>query len=182
MISGSYELDPASAVNVGRVMGPHGIRGEIKVEPLTDFADRFQRGRRLWLPDGPHVIERSRWQEDNVLLKLAGIDDRNQAAALRGQELKLPEAGPLEAGRYYVHDIIGLRVEDNAGESLGTLADVLVTGANDVYVVRGERGELLLPAIEDVVKEVNLAGGLIRVDVLPGLAFRPIQSTRRGGG
>jgi 16S rRNA processing protein RimM len=167
-------LDPAIAVSVGRIVAAHGLRGELKVEPLTDFPERFQRGVVLWLEGRPRSIEGARWQKDAVLLKLAGIDTREQAERLRGKELLLPEPGPLPAGEgvYYQHDVIGLRVETVKGEALGSVADILSTGANDVYVVRGERGELLLPAVEDVVREVDLVAGRLVVDLLEGLEFR----------
>jgi 16S rRNA processing protein RimM len=166
-------LDPASAVSIGRVAAPHGVHGELRVEPLTDFPDRFDKGRHVWLLGEPHVVERARWQKNAVLLKLEGIDTRTDAQRVQGKELMLPEAGELpDEGIFYQHDIIGLRVEDAKGEALGTVADILSTGANDVYVVRGERGELLVPAVEDVVREIDVAGGRIVIDLLPGLEFR----------
>jgi 16S rRNA processing protein RimM len=170
------ELLPESAVTVGRISAPFGIRGELKVLPLTDFPARFRPGQRLWLQGEPRRIERSRWDKNDVVLKLEGIDTRTQAEGLRGEVLMLPEAATLESGRYYLHDIIGLRVEDAAGETLGKVADVLSTGANDVYVVRGDRGELLLPAIDDVVKEVDLTGGRLVVEILEGLEFHKAAS------
>jgi 16S rRNA processing protein RimM len=167
-------LDPNTAVSIGRVAAPHGVHGELRVDPLTDFPDRFDRGRRVWLVGEPHVVERARFQKDAVLLKLAGIDTRTDAQRVQGKELMLPEAGelPPDEGLYYQHDIIGLRVEDSKGETLGAVADILSTGANDVYVVRGERGELLVPAVEDVVREIDVAAGHIVIDLLPGLEFR----------
>ncbi len=175
----SSEFDPKTAVSVGRVAGAHGLRGEVKVAPLTDFPERFDPGSRLWLEGTPRVVEGSRWRGGLVYLKLAGVDSREAAAKLRGKELMVPEAQPLrESGRYYRHDIVGLRVEDRRGQWLGRVVDVLVTGANDVYVVRGERGELLLPAVEDVVGEVDLAGGRLVVELLPGLEFRAVTKAR----
>jgi 16S rRNA processing protein RimM len=108
----------------------------------------------------------------NVILKLEGTETRDDAEALRGLELQIPEPEQIrEAGVYYQHDIIGLKVEDAAGEALGRVADVLGTGANDVYVVRGPRGEILLPAVEDVVREIDVPGGRMVVELLPGLEF-----------
>ncbi|MPZ48000.1 MAG: 16S rRNA processing protein RimM [Dehalococcoidia bacterium] len=167
-------------MTVGRVLVPHGIRGEVKVEPLTDFPERFDAGGRVWIEGAARLIERSRPQDRNLILKLQGVDTRDAAEALRGKELMLPEAPPIdEPGRFYQHDILGLRVEDAAGEKLGVIADILSTGANDVYVVRGERGELLLPAVEDVVKQIDLTSGSIIVELLPGLKFRASTPKRR---
>ena len=178
-------LNPQTAVTVGRITAAHGIRGELKVQPLTDFPQRFQPGSRLWLDGAPHDVERGRPQGRNVILKLRGVDTRTQAEALAGKELLAPEATQIEAeGVYYLHDVIGLRVEDAAGETLGELAEVLSTGSNDVYVVRGERGEMLLPALDDVVRRVDVAGGRIIVDVPNGIEFArpaPPRSRRPSG-
>lgn len=164
--------NPETAVTVGRINGVHGIRGEIKVEPLTDFPQRFQPGSRLWVDGVPYDVERGRWQGRSVILKLRGVNTRNQAEAFPGQELRVPEAAPLpDADVYYVHDLIGLRVEDAGGEALGRLSDVFSTGSNDVYVVRGERGELLLPALDDVVKQIDVKAGRIVVAIPDGIEF-----------
>jgi 16S rRNA processing protein RimM len=166
------ELNPKTAVTVGRITTAHGIRGEVKVEPLSDFPERFERGSRLWLDGAPRDVERGRWQGRNVILKVTGVDDRTQAEALVGKELLAPEAMQIEdEDVYYLHDIIGLRVEDGSGEKLGQLADVFSTGANDVYVVRGEQGELLLPALDDVVLDVDPKAGRIVVEVPDGIEF-----------
>jgi 16S rRNA processing protein RimM len=166
------ELNPTTAVTVGRITTAHGIRGEVKVEPLTDFPERFERGSRLWLDGVPHDVERGRWQGRNVILKLTGVDGRTQAEALAGKELLAPEAMQIEdEDVYYLHDIIGLSVEDSSGEKLGQLIDVFSTGANDVYVVRGEQGELLLPALDDVVLDVDPKAGRIVVEVPDGIEF-----------
>jgi len=160
----------------------HGVRGELKVQPLTDFPERFDPGESFWLDGAERTIERSRWQKGTVVLKVAGLDTRDQAEALRGHELQIaePEDLPEDEGVYYQHDIVGLKVEDTAGEALGRVTDVLGTGANDVFVVRGPRGEILLPAVEDVVREVDIAGGRLVVELLPGLEFTSTQRKARG--
>jgi 16S rRNA processing protein RimM len=175
------QLNPDTAVTIGRITAAHGIRGEVKVEPLTDFPQRFQPGSRLWLDGAPHDVERGRPQGRNVILKLRGVDSRTQAEALAGKALLAPEAAPIEdEGVYYLHDVIGLRVEDTAGQTLGRLAEVLSTGSNDVYVVRGDRGELLLPALDDVIRQVDLPGGRILVDVPDGIEFaKPAPPRKR---
>ena len=166
-------LDPSRAVCVGRVVGVHGLKGEIKVEALTDFPDRFEAGASLWLDGAPVRVELSRAQAKLFYLKLAGVDDRDAAEALRGHELLVPEARSLdEPDLYYEHDLIGLRVEDESGAALGRLAEILRTGANDVYVVRGDRGELLLPALADVIREVDIGAGRMGVALAPGLEFQ----------
>ena len=181
-------FNPETAVTVGRISAAHGIRGEVKVEPLTDFPERFQPGSRLWIEGVAHEVERGRWQRRNVILQLRDVADRNQAEALVGKALLAAEATPIqEEDVYYLHDVIGLRVEDASGDPLGKLAEVLSTGSNDVYVVRGDRGELLLPALDDVVREVDVPGGRIVVDVPDGIEFaraappRPRRPRKSGG-
>lgn len=160
-------------VTIGRVLAPHGIRGELKVEPLTDFPERFERGSRFWLAGIERTVERGRWQARSVILKLAGIDNRDDAEKLRDEALTVPAIANLtDEGAYYIHDIIGLRVEDSGGDTLGVVKEVLTTGANDVYVVHGDRGELLLPALDDVVTKIDVAGGTMSVDVPEGLEFQ----------
>jgi 16S rRNA processing protein RimM len=165
-------LNPQTAVTVGRITAAHGVRGEVKVEPLTDFPERFQAGSTLWLDGAPVEVERGRPQGRNVILKLRGIDDRTRAKALPGKALLVPEPSRIdEEGVFYLHDVLGLRVEDAAGEALGELVEVISTGSNDVYVVRGERGELLLPALDDVVRQVDVGGGRLVVEVPEGIEF-----------
>jgi 16S rRNA processing protein RimM len=164
-------------VVVGRITAAHGVRGEVKVEPLTDFPERFGRGSHLWLDGVERVVEGGRWQRAQVILKLQGVDSRSEAEALRGKELTVPEAATLpDQGVYYLHDIVGLHVETQDGTELGRVFDVLSTGSNDVYVVRGAQGELLLPALDDVVLQVDVAGGRIVVDVPEGLEFQGAPS------
>ncbi len=159
-------------MTVGRIVAPHGIRGELKVLPLTDFPERFDAGSRLWLNGQQWVVQRGRWTGRIVILKLRGLETRNEAETLRGAELTVPEAAELnEEGVYYLHDIIGLPVFDAAGEQIGKLEDVFNSGATDIYVVRGDKGELLLPALDDVVTEVDIAGGRIVVAVPEGIEW-----------
>ncbi len=104
-------------------------------------------------------------------LKLRGVDTRDAAAALRGAHVRVPlnQAAPLAEGRYYAAELVGVRVAAVDGEALGTVREVLVTGSNDVYVVRGAGGELLIPAIADVVQAFDAERRVMTVDLLPGM-------------
>jgi 16S rRNA processing protein RimM len=166
-------------VTVGVILAPHGIRGEFKVQPLTDFPERFEAGSRLWLNGQQWVVQQGRWTGKNLILKLRGLETRNEAEALRGAELTVPEPTTLEdEGVYYLHDIVGLPVVDAVGEKLGTLEEVFNCGSTDVYVIHGDRGELLLPALDDIITEVDIANGRIVVDVPEGIEFQ--RRTRTG--
>jgi 16S rRNA processing protein RimM len=176
------KLDLRTAVSVGRVVSVHGVHGDLKVESLTDFPERFRAGSRLWLEGVPRTVERSRQQGKMLVVKLEEIDSRTQAEALRGEQLMVPQAQAIEQESvYYLHDIIGLEVVEASGNALGEVVDVLATGANDVYVVQGMTGQMLLPALDDVIKHVDLAARRILVDVPEGLEFqrRPVRAQRK---
>jgi 16S rRNA processing protein RimM len=158
---------------VGKIVAPWGIRGEVKVAIETDFPERFKQLKRVYLGEKAisFLLERSRLHKGHALLKLGGCEDRNAAEKLRGQLVQIPieEAMPLSEDEYYVYQIVGLDVWTTEGERLGRISEILFTGANDVYVVQGERGEILIPAVEDVVLEVDLAGGRLTVKLMEGL-------------
>jgi len=143
------------------------------VEIITDFPDRFSLLRKVYLgPKAvPFALEGFRLHGGAALLKLEGCHDRAAVEKLRGQWVQIPieEAMPLEKDEYYEHQIVGLAVWTAAGEQLGTVDEIISTGANDVYVVRGERREILIPAIEDVVLEINLTQGRLVVELMEGL-------------
>lgn len=169
---------PAGFLAVGLIVGVHGLRGEVKVESHTDFPERFASGNELVLgdPDSTVVIRSSRNHKGHVLLKLDGVNNRNQADELRNQWLFVSEdeAATLDEGTYWIHDLIGMNVQTIGGDKLGTITNVLETGANDVYSIQPEGSvnqgrELLLPAIADVVKTVDLETSLMTVDLPPGL-------------
>jgi len=173
------EYDPKTAVTVGRVIAAHGIRGEVKVEPHTDFPERFKPGARLWLAGAAMQIETARRTLNLFQIKFEGIDDRTQAEALRGKELQAPPLSSLGEGTYYHHQIIGMGVEDENGAVLGRVADVFATGSNDVYVVRGDRGDLLLPATDEVIRRIDVERGSMTVEVLEGLEWEKPRHERR---
>ena len=159
---------------VARVVSPHGIKGEVKAELVTDFPDRFADTEYLYLGAGHrrYRLEESRLHDGAVLLKLEGVDSRDEAEGLRGKTVEVPEgeAVDLPPEHYFWYQIIGLRVLEKDGRVLGAVEEILQTGANDVYVVRRPEGEeLLLPAIKQVVKSVDLQAGTMTVELMPGL-------------
>jgi 16S rRNA processing protein RimM len=143
------------------------------VEIMTDFPDRFALLRKVYLGPRavPFALEGFRLHKGSALLKLEGCHDRATVEKLRGQLVQIPieEAMPLEQDEYYEHQIVGLAVWTAEGERLGTVDEIISTGSNDVYVVRGEERDILIPAIEDVVLEINLAKGRLMVELMEGL-------------
>lgn len=162
---------PEGLVTVGRVLAPFGMDGEIKVEVLTDSPQRFDPPGLVLIQGAPMTIERSRWHKGKVLLKLVGVDDRDQALELGGLEIEITpdQAPPLPEDQYYHFQMVGLQVYTDRGEPLGEVISVLITGGTDVYVVQGSRGEVLIPAIEDVVKSVDIPGGRMVVEPMEGM-------------
>jgi 16S rRNA processing protein RimM len=173
---------------VGRILRPHGLRGEVRVEIHTDYPERFALYDRVYLapaqldsaPSGllsaspgaiPYGLEGYRFHSHLVLLKLAGIDDRTQAETLRDLWVWIApdQAVPLDEGEVYLHDMLELDVVTDEGEELGRIMQIIETGANPVYVVRGLRGELLLPDTDEVILDVDLEAQRVTVHLLEGL-------------
>lgn len=167
---------PKGYMAVGLITSAHGLRGEVKVELHTDFPERFAPGVKLFLGEELEevTVSSARPHQGQVLLQFEGHESREDADDLRGLWIFVPDdqAVELEEDTYFVHDIIGLSVQTVAGELLGTVKEVLVTGANDVYIVTppdDPKREILLPAIDEVVKQVDLDKGILIVEPLPGL-------------
>jgi 16S rRNA processing protein RimM len=153
-------------VRVGQVVGAFGIRGAVKVVSLTDFPDRFAPGAELLLDGSGRRVEWSREQPTGLVVKLAGVDSRTAAGALRGRYLGVPDEAlrPLPPGRWYHHDLVGLAVTSESGRRLGTLTAVETRPANDVWVARSESGEeLLVPVVPDAVLRVDMGAGTVTV-------------------
>lgn len=161
---------------VGVITSTHGVRGEVKVFPTTDDAARFKKLKHVILDTGKEDIELEitsvKFFKNMVILKFKGIDDMDTANKYRQKSLYVTRenAVKLKKNEYFIADLIGLNVTSDEGEALGIIDDVMQTGANDVYVVKGEGGEeLLLPAIKECIKEVDIEAGTMLVHVLPGL-------------
>jgi 16S rRNA processing protein RimM len=158
-------------VAVGRILGPWGLQGELKVQPLTDFPERFAPGCSLHVDGVAYVVEHCRWHRGKAYIRLSGVDSATSAEALRQRLLEVPEEElkPLSEGEYYQFQIVGLDVRTTEGQALGKVTQILSTASNDVFVVQGEGGELLIPALEHVVKAIDLDGGWMEVELVEGL-------------
>lgn len=158
---------------IGRVLKPWSYHGELKIEILTEFPERFASLRQVFLGDDAKLfsVERVRLHGNAALLKLKGIDSTEAAAKLRDQlvQVALEDAVRLPKGKLYLYQVVGLRVTTTDGQALGEIAEVLDTGANDVYVVKDGAREILIPAIEDVVKEISLDRGEVVIKLMEGL-------------
>lgn len=154
---------------MGRVTAPFGVLGWVKVRPYTEGSAALTRYRTWWLgleaPYAEYEVVQAKVHGKDVLAKLAAIDDRDAAARLKGQWVVVPRAALPQTAEdeYYWVDLIGLLVVNTQEVCLGRVKTLMETGANDVLVVEGDR-ERLIPFIRQVVLEVDLAGGVIRVD------------------
>lgn len=170
------QRDMEDRLKVGVITSTHGVRGEVKVFPTTDDPKRFKELKRVMLDTGKEILDMEiasvKFFKNMVILKFKGIDNINDVEKYRRAELYVAreDAVPLAENEYFIADLIGLTVVSDEGEELGGLEDVLQTGANDVYVVsrEGEK-ELLIPAIRECVREIDLTAGRMTVHLLPGL-------------
>lgn len=158
---------------IARFTAPHGVHGDLRAEVLTDFPDRFEGTRQVYVGEEHRLMEvqRAVVERRRVLLKLGGVDTREAAQQLVGHYVYVPEAEAvhLPPGWYFWHQILGMRVQSTDGVELGSVAEVLQTGSNDVYVVRGQGKEILLPATQDVVRSIDVEQGLMTVELMEGL-------------
>lgn len=161
-------------VAVGKLRRPHGVRGEIIMDIYTDFPERLRAGMTLYAGDEQQelILIRRRWHQDTLLMTFEGYATPESIGVLRNQVLYVRTADlpPLPEGEYYHHQLLGMAVTDETGRLLGTVSDILETGANDVIVVRPEAGrEILLPMTDEVVLEISLLEKHMRVHLLPGI-------------
>lgn len=163
-------------IAIGKIVSPHGIKGEIKVFPWTDNPERFRQLTEVWIVHGETLrkihITGARQQRNGLILAARELQTADQAEAVRNWtiEIEKEDLPVLPEGSFYIFDLIGLQVSTLSGEELGLVADVLQTGANDVYVVKNPQGkEVLIPALKSVVVEVDFARRKMVVNPLPGL-------------
>jgi 16S rRNA processing protein RimM len=161
-------------VAIGLITAMFGIRGEVKVQPLTDFAERFLQTATVCV--GDELVERrvlgARLHQRIVILRLEGVETANDAEALRNKKLYVPasELVALPPDHYYLHDLVGLRVVHVNGTPLGAVRDVIQSAGNDLLVIQDARTgkDVLLPTVKEFVKNVDIVGGVISVEPIPG--------------
>ena len=159
-------------LEIGEIVNTHGIKGELKVVPLTDDVRRYDKLEWVYIDMKKYFIESVRYHKQFVLLKLKGIDNMNEAILLKNNFIKIPRelAIKLPEGAHFICDIIGCMAKEQDGKVLGKIVDVLKTGSNDVYVVkRDNKKDVLIPVIKDVVKDIDVDNKIIIVKLLEGL-------------
>ena len=163
-------------LEIGQIVNTFGIKGMVKVKPFTDDIRRFDELKTVYVEKNgnqtEYEIEEVKYHKDMVLIKFKGIDKVEQAEMLRNSYLTVSRDSveELEEGRYYIVDLLGLEVYTDEQVLLGTLEDIFNTGSNDIYVVKDKQGkQILLPAIQDVIKQIDIENKKIIVHLLPGL-------------
>ncbi len=168
-------------LTVGKLVNTHGIKGEIKVLPITDFPEeRFAKGKRLFLIPGDGTpsfwitVESARFHKNMYVLKLEGFTNINQVEKYKGSMLKVSQADLVELpdNEYYYHEIIGCSVftDENEDKPLGIITEIISPGANDVWVVKPASGpDILIPVIDDVVLDVDVSNKKVKVYLMEGL-------------
>lgn len=163
-------------LEIGQIVNTFGIKGMVKVKPFTDNIERFDNLEKIYIKNKSgqteYKIQEVKYHKNMVLIKFEGIENPEQADLLRNSYLIVDRETeePLESGRYYIVDMIGLDVFTDDNEYLGKLEDIYNTGSNDIYVVKNELGkQVLLPAIEDVIKNIDMDNKKVIVHLIPGL-------------
>jgi len=173
-LSGSSFPGEPEFLVVGKLGKPHGVRGEIVMDIFTEFPERFKQGITVYVGEQflPLQITNVRSHSRGILLSFEGYQSRGEAAELRNLLVQVPTADrpDLPNGDFYHHQLLGLYVIDEKGTRLGLITTILETGANDVLVIQSESGaEMLIPAIESVVKDIDLEEKQVMIHLLPGL-------------
>lgn len=163
-------------LEIGQIVNTFGIKGMVKVKPFTDDIRRFDRLEKVYIKKQnekkEYQIEEVKYHKEMVLIKFKGIDNIDAANLLKNSYLIVDreKEEPLEEGRYYIVDMLGIDVYTEEGKLLGKLDDIYNTGSNDIYVVKDELGkQVLLPALKEVIKQVDIENKKMVVHLIPGL-------------
>lgn len=150
-------------LSIGKIVNTHGIKGEVKILPTSEDPTRYKKLKKVFIDGVEKNVLGCKLQPSRIILKIEGIDSIEDATPLKNKEIKIPrqDAIKLPEGRYFVCDLRGCRVESETGVYFGELYDVIFTGSNDVYWVKKDKEELLVPVLEDIVLDINIEKKLI---------------------
>lgn len=158
-------------IKIGRIVNAVALRGEVKVYNYSGYKERYEELDRIIVENTEYEIEKVRYQQEMVILKLAGVDNRNDAEAMKNKDVFITEEDldELPDDTFYIRDLIGLQAVDDSGR-IGIVKDVLQPSAQDVYVIKTDSGrDILVPVVKEFVKEVNLEEGFIRLSLIEGM-------------
>ena len=163
-------MEKNAFIEAGRIVNTHGVQGEVKIEVWLDSPKFFKSFKRLYTAGGQELkVLSARTHKDFVIAKLEGVEDVNAAMALKNKVLSIRRSdAALPHGAFFLQDIIGAKVVNEAGAEIGTLTEVMETPASNIYVVKGE-GEHLIPAVPEFIKKTDADAGLITVHLIEGM-------------
>ena len=157
---------------LGQIVNAVGLKGENRVYPYTDYKERFEELKQLYIEDEIYEIEKVRYMGQMVIIKFVGISDRNAAEALKGKYLYIDRenARKLDEDEYFVADLIGMKVQDEAGNPVGTLSDVIQNTAQDVYEIELPEGKkFMIPAVGEFILDVDMDSRIMVVKLIEGM-------------
>ena len=162
---------------VGSIKGARGLKGELLVNLFTAHPNHLAGLESLYLkfdglPKILYTVQKVKWDGLKFVLKLYGVDDRSKADSLKGAKIFIPESAAYQTDEdeYFIDDLIGMNVVDTAGTNLGTIRDVLIYPAHDIYVISDDKNEILVPAVQEYVREVNMNTGTVKISIIDGLS------------
>ena len=164
--------DHSELIDVGLILGPHGVDGAVKIKSFTDVPTRFSPGNVLFIHNKSHeIIDSFPLRKDQLVLRLSGLKSSRQVEDLTGEWVRSSWrfSPALDQYEFFHYQLIGLNVYTENGDELGSIKEIILTGSNDVYLVDCEGQELLLPAISQVIREINLEDGKMIVNLIEGL-------------
>lgn len=160
-------------IKIGRIVNAVALRGEVKVYNYSGYKERYEELDRIIVEDKEYNIEKVRYQQHMVILKLEGVNDRNAAEAMKNKDVFITEEDLVELPEdtFYIRDLIGIDVINaETEEKIGTIKDVLQPSSQDVYVVKRQEGaDVMIPAVSEFVKEVNIEEGYVKVQLIEGM-------------
>jgi len=167
-------------ITIGKILSSWGRKGHLRVQVTTDFPERFSPSSRVHLKGQLTRIESVEWRKGQVIIKLDTIDSIEEADKLRGEPIEIHSSRlqSLPDGQYYHFELVGMEVRTTQDELLGKITEIMSTSGSDIYVVKGKGGEFLIPAIDDVVKSVNLNKKRIVIEPMKGLLGLNEKTTR----
>lgn len=174
------KIIPTEFITIGKILAPLGIDGKLKVKIETDFPQRFTPHSQIYINQQPMTIDSTEWHNGKPVIKLNAINNAEDAKKLQGQSIEIHhnQVYSLPEGEFYHFQITGLEVRTTKGELLGNITEVLPGKSNDNYIVKGPEGEILIPAIEDVIKSINLNKGCVTIEAIEGLLNLNAKSHR----
>ncbi len=169
-------LNPVEEVNIGLILGPFGVKGELKIMPLIDDANKLAELKEVLIgkeneESEMYEITRIRVHKTLVIIKLKGVSSREDSIPFKNAYLRIPRDQLKELGedQFYIMDLQGIEVSTTKGVKLGILADVIETPANDIYLIQGDNRKYLIPAVKDIIKSVDIENKKMEIEPIEGL-------------